>query len=441
VTAIGIFLAVFIAFYLIRLAYSRSALDKLSIDLSFSAPRATEGAQLVLTTVLTNEKWLPLPWVAVKLKVSRHLHFADMENSQITDQYYRNDLYNILMRQRITRRLGFTCSKRGYYSIPTVDLTAWDILMEEKSAQMVDCGATLTVYPAILSTPEIDNLSVQIYGQLRAKNIIHPDPFSFRGIREYTQGDPLKAINFKASAKAQELMVNQWEYINAREVILMYNLQRHSVWHNEVLDEYTIKVVASLAEKLAEENVPTRFITNGHLVDTRPVKAEKKLAREQHDKEQYTSYAARILGETKKTPSTSGDSLNNSSKSSTKNAINNSINDSTKTKDNHKTTEIPEGIGELHLERILETLALLDVEQTDVAPFSEILASTAETYKTEPEYWLVSTYHGADLEEAYKNLQSQGARTVWVLPHTVGLRTGADDISLSPELKENVILV
>ncbi|MCL2361168.1 MAG: DUF58 domain-containing protein [Defluviitaleaceae bacterium] len=404
-TAIGVFIAVILAFFIIRLVYRQSGLNNLDVKLSFSATRATEGAQLVLTTVLTNEKWLPLPWVAVKLRVSRHLIFADMENAQISDNYYRNDLYNILMRQRITRRLSFTCSRRGYYSIPTVDLAAWDILMETKNAAMIECGAHLTVYPGTLPMNEVDDICVEIYGQLRARNVIHPDPFSFRGIREYSPHDPLKAVNFKASAKAQELMVNLWEYVNARQVILFFNLQRFSVWHNEVLDEYSIKLVASLGERLTRENVPLRFITNGHSVNANPVPELSPMDDE-------ASLATRLQNEVKASP-----------------------------RPKNLYTEIPEGIGILQQERMLETLALLDVEQTEVTPLCDILQKTAEKYKTEPEYWIISTYHGPELEEVYRNLMEQGARTVWVLPYSVGLRTGEDDITLSPEVREKVILI
>jgi len=403
-TAIGVFIAVLLTFSFVRLIYRLSGLKKLDVKLSFSATRATEGAQLVLTTVLTNEKWLPLPWVAVKLMVSRYLVFADMENSQITDNYYRNDLYNILMRQRITRQFNFTCSKRGYYSIPSVDLATWDILMETKNAAMIECSAHLTVYPSTLSLDEVDDICAEIYGQLRARNIIHPDPFSFRGIREYSPHDPLKAINFKASVKAQELMVNLWEYVNARQVILLYNLQRHSVWHNEVLDEYTIKLVASLAERLAQENVPTRYITNGYSIDTNP----------QSEKDE-TSVATRLTGE---------------KPIQIKKEIKQGV-----------FAEITEGIGNLQLERILENLALLDVEQTNVTPFHEVLTKTTEKYKTEPEYWLISTYHGPELEAVYKDLQGKGTRMVWILPYSVGLRTGEEDISLSPEVREQVVLL
>jgi len=141
--------------------------------------------------------------------------------------------------------------------------------METKNAAMLECNANLTVYPGTLPVDEVDNICVEIYGQLSAQNIIYSDPFTFRGIREYSSHDPLKAINFKASAKAQELMINLWDYVNTRQVFFLYNLQRHNVWHNEVLDEYTIKLVASLVERLTSENVPLRFITNGVSINTK----------------------------------------------------------------------------------------------------------------------------------------------------------------------------
>ena len=416
-TIIGIFISLLFAFFLVRLVYRQSGLHKLAVKLSFSKPRAIEGETLTLTTVLTNEKWLPLPWVAVKFRVSRHLLFADTDNSNITDQYYRNDLYNILMRQRVTRRLKFECGKRGFYRIDTVDLAAWDILMEAKNAEVVPVGAHLTVYPAMISVSEVDNICVQIYGHMRAKSVIHPDPFSFRGIREYSPSDPLRAVNFKASAKGQELMVNLWEHMNSREVIMLYNLERHSVWHNEVLDEHTIKVVASLADRLTQENVPIRFITNGVLEkvesnDDTVVEEKKNLKERLSAKENAPSYAKRILGDTVEAA-----------------------------KNSPPPTEIHEGIGELHLTRILEALALLDVNETNVAPFNEILARAFLEYKTVPEYWIISTYHGPELTEVYSQIKEQGARVVWILPYSVGLRTSEDDISLSPKVREEVILV
>ena len=262
-TALSILLALFISLAILRFVYSKLCLKNLDVQLSFSSKTAIEGDSLTLSTVVKNAKWLPLPWVAVKFQVSKFLSFGDMESAQVSDDYYRNDLYNILMYQQITRRFDFECKKRGYFPIKSLDITCWDLFMDRKYVKNFDCNANLTVYPSNLSLEEIDDLYTRINGTLQAKRFIYPDPFTFRGIREYSPNDPLKAVNFKASAKAQDLMVNLWDYSVSRQVVLMLNLQKQNIWHNEILDERAIKVAASLARRLTAMHIPIRFVTNG----------------------------------------------------------------------------------------------------------------------------------------------------------------------------------
>ena len=95
----------------------------------------------------------------------------------------------------------------------------------------------------------------------------------------------------------------------------------------------------------------------------------------------------------------------------------------------------------MHLEQILETLALLDLEDTNISPFVDILTKTAKIHKNEPEYWIISTYHGPDLEDVFLGLLSQGFRVVWILPYSVGLRISKEDITLSAKVRERIIFV
>jgi len=343
-TAISIFLALLISLAILRFVYQKLCLKNLDVQLSFSENSATEGDRLILSTVVKNAKWLPLPWVSVKFQISKFLKFNDMQSGQISDDYYRNDLYNLLMYQQITRRFEFECKKRGYFPIKSLDISCWDLFMERKYASNFDCQASITVYPSSIPLDDIDELCTRINGNIQAKRFTYPDPFTFRGIREYSQSDPLKAVNFKASAKVQDLMVNLWDYSVSRQVILMLNLQKQSVWHNEILDEQAIRVAASLARRLTAMHIPVRFIS--------------------HE------------------------------------------------------IEIPEGAGDTHLNNILEALAHMDVTITPTIPFANVLSYTFNTYQQEPEYWLISTYHGEDIEAAYNRIEGYGVKCAWVIPYS-----------------------
>jgi len=373
--ALAVFIGVQITLTIIRMLYRRPYLNNLDVSIQFSADTVTEGDEVTFTEVLTNAQWLPLPFVSVKFMVSKYLQFDDHDAAQVSDAYYRNDLYHILMHQRITRRLRFTCSKRGYYRVQDLTLMAYDILMKSKHVRNVDCDAALTVYPGVLDLPEIENLANRIQGQFVTQRFIHPDPFTFRGIREYAPHDPMKSINFKASAKTHEMMVNLWDFSVSRQVVIFLNLQPYTPWPNEALDEFSIKVVSSLAAWLTERHIPVAFVTNGK----------------------------DVLTQTEMT--------------------------------------LPESGGMRQLRLIQEVLARIDLEQPAQSSFVASIDRIFHTRGTEPEYWIVSSYHGDDLAKAFLDLVAKGVRAAWILPQSRGIRFSANEINLGPKLRDGVIFV
>lgn len=261
---VGVFAALLLVLFLLRWVYSRYCLHGLDVRLYLSTEIATQGDTVTLTEELTNSKWLPLPWVGVKFRTGRELKFASTQVA--ADAYYRNDLYHILMYQKITRRLPFECARRGYYVIEGLEITGWDVLMENKFIKQFTCDARLTVLPRTIPTPELEQLCALVYGQLATASPINPDPFTFRGIREYTPADPLKAINFKVSARAQAMMVNMWEFCNERQVVILLDTKRHAVWHNPDLEERAISIAASVSEKMLNAGAPVGFAANGRSI-------------------------------------------------------------------------------------------------------------------------------------------------------------------------------
>jgi len=258
---LGIFFAIALTIFILHKIYAKFCIRNLDVHVSVSRNYATEGDALTLTEVLTNNKWLPIPWITVKFRAAKELEFA--KTAIVTDAYYRRDLFHILMQQKITRRLTFTCSRRGYYFVDGVELTAWDVLMENRYIKKFPCDVRLTVYPGTIAAEEVDELCTLVYGQLISRHPINPDPFSFRGIREYSSSDPLKAVNFKASARGMGLMVNIWEYSSARQIEILLDVKRHEAWYNETLEERAIKIAASISEKMIASGTPTGFSGNG----------------------------------------------------------------------------------------------------------------------------------------------------------------------------------
>jgi uncharacterized protein (DUF58 family) len=101
---------------------------------------------------------------------------------------------------------------------------------------------------------------------------MNPDPFEFRGIREYRPSDDFKTINFAATAKSGELMVNMYEYTVSQEVVIFLNFEHYSSWVDHKLFEKTISLAASLAKLYVDESIPVKIVSGSpDVIDKSPV--------------------------------------------------------------------------------------------------------------------------------------------------------------------------
>ncbi|MFQ6804489.1 MAG: hypothetical protein ACLRT5_06245 [Lachnospiraceae bacterium] len=87
---------------------------------SGSACHGREEARL--TETIANEKRLFLPLLQVGFRVHRDLWFADGENTSVSDQCYKRDIFSVGGYQKITRTISFRCTHRGYYEMDEVEL-------------------------------------------------------------------------------------------------------------------------------------------------------------------------------------------------------------------------------------------------------------------------------------------------------------------------------
>ena len=95
-----------------------------------------------------------------------------------------------------------------------------------------------------------------------------PDPFEFRGIREYQGFDTMRSINWLATAKTGDLKVNVHEFTASREVYLLLNIEPDGAFYEEDLIEEGIRIAASLCTYLVQDGVSCGLISNARDVIT-----------------------------------------------------------------------------------------------------------------------------------------------------------------------------
>ncbi len=243
----------------------------LSASIRFQKDAVTEGETAELYEVVTNQKLLPLPVLNVKFQFHRNLSFSLMENTNVSDNCYRNDIFSLLSNQKITRTLTLRCSKRGFYTITQMDLVATDLLMTSHLLMHTKQYTQLYVYPAQIDDRRLEVPFRKIMGVITSRQFIYPDPFEFKGIRSYEPTDPLNSVNWKASARTGSLMVNTYDSTSSQEVVLLLDLADETIWREDALHEESIRLASTLAARFLNAGIPVRMVCNGRDIITKEV--------------------------------------------------------------------------------------------------------------------------------------------------------------------------
>lgn len=248
--------------YFLQAVFYQKYWDRhLHVAVTYNKNYADIGETVELTEQIENRKILPLPVLYVKFRSSRTFQYQSSENTSLSDYYYRNDIFSILGNQQITRKQVFRTTKRGYYEIDSINLVANDLFMRKAYAAIEDNHAALYVYPAPLRDRQSLTLTSSIMGELTRKTL-YEDPLSFRGIREYTSRDGMHYINWKATAKNQQLMVNTYFDVQSSEVVLLLNLDANTIQRSDELQEYMIRVATTLLHQIHQKGLAVKLAIN-----------------------------------------------------------------------------------------------------------------------------------------------------------------------------------
>ncbi|MBO4651111.1 MAG: DUF58 domain-containing protein [Clostridiales bacterium] len=250
------------------LLYRKRALSDLSFHVSFSRPIARCGDIIEVIEVAQNNKRLPLPFVLLKFESPDAFQFLDMSNTSVSDLFYREDMLTMKPFSRHTRRIKVRCAKRGLYSFVRVNVSTSDLLLLEKITHTFNNDASITILPEKITPPEMQTLLSVSYSDLLARRTPLTDPMSFAGIREYRPEDPMRDINWTATAKAGDFMVNQTTSTCHRQVSIFVNLESYNLKDSVALLEKSISLAYSYMIELGNLGIPSRIFTNGKDIST-----------------------------------------------------------------------------------------------------------------------------------------------------------------------------
>ena len=274
---------------------------EITVKLWFETDAVYAGQQTRLYEVIENRKAMLVPVLEVGFHTRKELVFVDVDNTNVSDYCYKRDVFSVLGRQKITRELPVRCTKRGKYIASDADIMTHTLLFRRRYSKGIGTEAVLYVYPKMTQVSEIMTVCESMLGTLQCAKRLYEDPFAFRSIRDYTMDDPMKSINWKASARTGALMVNTFDSVRSQKAMIFLDVEDRGILRYEDLVEESIALAATLMRRLLRQHIEVGFVYNG---DSRQVFLpennkrnliifERMLA--EYDKEQDTESFARLL--------------------------------------------------------------------------------------------------------------------------------------------------
>ena len=285
-SALVVLLGLALATGLVTKLWSSLCLKGVACERGLSERRVFPDDEVLLTLRVVNRKALPLPWVEVRDEMPAVL--ASSATTQAgppgdpTPQARPNPPAEAAERpgfvtlSRSTPLLWYSAatftqrldsSARGYYPMGPLSVTSGDIFGLRPRSRVQSDLDHLIVYPRTYPLAELGIRSLSHLGDARSELHVFDDPSRLRGVREYSPGDSLRRIHWKASARSRALQVKLFEPTTDLKVAVFFATDIFEGLPKDDL-EFGISTAASVARHFLEKDVQTGLFANTKLADS-----------------------------------------------------------------------------------------------------------------------------------------------------------------------------
>ena len=232
--------------------WERFAFRSVSHTRSISRKRAFIGDTIDYSVSLDNDKVLPLIWVDIQDSFPEGLDLtgATMRGTGLELNRQHTITTSLLPYQKATWKYSLTCSERGYHRIGPVRLRTGDIFGFNSAETRYNQFDHILVFPRVVDIEGLMFPAEHPMGEIRGTRPIYFDTNRVVGQRDYQPRDPMKHIDWKATARARTLQTKVFEpVVSLNMLIVMNGSTREHSWQgsNRRLFERTVTIAASVA--------------------------------------------------------------------------------------------------------------------------------------------------------------------------------------------------
>ena len=267
ITGIGLIITVTIA---LSRVWSRRLFDRFNLKISLSDTRVYQEEELYINVEIENRKFLPLPWLRIAIQVSNEITIEGKNLKTVAGEMYQTVTLSgsIGWYEKKNWKVPISSKYRGNFQIGPTLIYSSDLFGLFGQKQRFDSLTRLIVYPKIISLSNLSLPADRPLGDLKGRNQLFEDPLRITGLRKYEPGDPLRRIDWKATARTGEMQSKVYDPSASQHLYIFMNIDtlNHS-WEGFLPEELerTISVTASLAVWANAQRYAVGLLANGSL--------------------------------------------------------------------------------------------------------------------------------------------------------------------------------
>lgn len=241
--------------------WNRVSLEEVVYERRFPYHRALIGEELTMSLSLTNRKPVPLTWVRVEDEIPDELEVVEGDagvTARAGAQHLRQST-SIGWYESVRWNYRLRCTRRGLFHLGPAYVESGDPFGFLHTRRIEAQEGSLIVYPRIVPLEELGIPAVRPLGDVRGGIRIFPDVSRPSGLRPYESGDPLNAVDWKSTARRQQLQVRTFEPSSTMAVVLVVAVDIAEPYWKSFSDtglkllERVITVTASVASYAADQ--------------------------------------------------------------------------------------------------------------------------------------------------------------------------------------------
>lgn len=243
----------FLLTFLIGLGFIMVHRKWLFVDIKFEKRIYSSGENDVFTMIVQNNSLIPAPYVTIKNKALT-----------LINGRYNGDAISLSLDEGKMIKHEINFRTRGIYNFGEIQVSFKDLFCLFEVNNNLERDGLIKVYPKIYNIEKTILRGSDIFKNAVSNSSSIEDMYSMKDVRKYQDGDNLKRINWKVSAKYNDLYVRNYDTVSGQEfnIFLDMNEKNYELDGNGLMEEHMVDFCISLINYMVQKEIKTKLFIN-----------------------------------------------------------------------------------------------------------------------------------------------------------------------------------